>query len=49
VRHKWVNFFRRGERADSRLAIAIGVGTDSAPTEAVYQVFDKLRNRSRPG
>jgi photosystem II stability/assembly factor-like uncharacterized protein len=37
------------QRVDSRLsglAIAVGVGTDSAPTEAEYQVFDKLKKQA---
>jgi photosystem II stability/assembly factor-like uncharacterized protein len=37
------------QRVDSKLsglAMAVGVGTDSAPTEAEYQVFDKLKKRA---
>jgi serine phosphatase RsbU (regulator of sigma subunit) len=37
------------QRADSKLAglaIAVGVGTDSAPTEAEYRVFDKLKEQA---
>jgi hypothetical protein len=37
------------QRIDSKLAalaIAIGVGTDSAPTEAEYQVFEKLKKQA---
>jgi photosystem II stability/assembly factor-like uncharacterized protein len=37
------------QRVDSRLAglaIAVGVGTDSAPTEAEYQVFDKVKKQA---
>jgi len=37
------------QRIDSKLAalaIAVGVGTDSAPTEAEYQVFDKLKKQA---
>jgi len=37
------------QRVDSKLsalAMAIGEGTDSAPTEAEYQVFDKLRKQA---
>ena len=37
------------QRVDSRLAglaMAIGNGTDSAPTEAEYQVFEKLRKQA---
>jgi hypothetical protein len=37
------------QRIDSKLsglAMAVGVGTDSAPTEAEYQVFDKLKKQA---
>jgi len=37
------------QRVDSELsglAIAVGAGTDSAPTEAEYQVFDKLKKQA---
>ncbi len=37
------------QRVDSELsglAIAVGAGTDSAPTEAEYQVFDKLKRQA---
>jgi len=37
------------QRVDSKLAglaMAVGVGTDSAPTEAEYQVFDKLKKQA---
>jgi hypothetical protein len=37
------------QRIDNRLAglaMAVGVGTDSAPTEAEYQVFDKLKRQA---
>lgn len=37
------------QRVDSKLAglaIAVGAGTDSAPTEAEYQVFDKLKKQA---
>jgi photosystem II stability/assembly factor-like uncharacterized protein len=37
------------QRVDSELsglAMAVGVGTDSAPTEAEYQVFDKLKKQA---
>jgi photosystem II stability/assembly factor-like uncharacterized protein len=37
------------QRVDSRLsglAMAVGVGTDSAPTDAEYQVFEKLKKQS---
>jgi photosystem II stability/assembly factor-like uncharacterized protein len=37
------------QRVDSKLAglaMAVGVGTDSAPTEAEYQVFEKLRKQA---
>jgi photosystem II stability/assembly factor-like uncharacterized protein len=37
------------QRVDSKLsglAMAIGVGTDSAPTEAEYRVFEKLKKQS---
>jgi len=37
------------QRVDSKLsalAMAIGEGTDSAPTEAEYQVFDKLKKQA---
>ena len=37
------------QRVDSKLAglaMAVGAGTDSAPTEAEYQVFDKLKKQA---
>jgi hypothetical protein len=37
------------QKVDSKLAglaIAVGVGTDSAPTEAEYQVFEKLKQQA---
>jgi len=37
------------QRVDSKLsalAMAVGVGTDSAPTEAEYQVFEKLKKQA---
>jgi hypothetical protein len=37
------------QRVDSKLsalAMGVGVGTDSAPTEAEYQVFDKLKKQA---
>ena len=37
------------QKVDSKLAglaMAVGVGTDSAPTEAEYEVFDKLKKQA---